>query len=205
MLLQHLPLLRKKTIILASQSPRRREILDLMTLPYIVQPSAFDENLDKSLFPSPDLYVIANAQGKALDVARTHPNYNLIIGSDTVVVRDGHILEKPKSETHAFDMLKSLSGRQHTVYTGVSLLVKGSSQPTNFFEATNVTFAHMTDQMIESYIKSGEPMDKAGAYGIQGKGGVFVSKIDGCFFTVMGLPMHALAREISRLIEDDLL
>lgn len=204
MIVEHLPLLRTKRIILASQSPRRSEILNLMGLPFTPQPSKFEETLDKAKFPTPQAYVIANAHGKAADVASSHPDHNLIIGSDTVVVQDGKILEKPRSEGEAFTMLRSLSGREHTVYTGVSLIAKGC-EPRNFCESTKVWFMDMTDDMIAAYIKTGEPMDKAGAYGIQGKGGVFVRKIDGCFFAVMGLPMHAVAREITRLCEDSLL
>lgn len=204
MIIQHLPRLNSKTIILASQSPRRREILKLMGLSFTPIPSTFEENLDKSQFPNPQAYVIANAQGKAADVARCHPQHDVIIGSDTVVVQDGTILEKPRSEAEALTMLKALSGRDHVVYTGVSLIAKGC-EPRNFCEATRVWFTELTDDMIASYIKSGEPMDKAGAYGIQGKGGVFVRKIDGCFFAVMGLPMHALAREIAHMCDEDML
>lgn len=204
MILQYLPRLNSKNIILASQSPRRREILNLMGLSFTPIPSTFEETLDKSQFPTPQAYVIANAQGKAVDVARSHPQHDLIIGSDTVVAHDSTILEKPSSEADALAMLKALSGRDHVVYTGVSLIAK-NCEPRNFCETTRVWFTELSDEMIAAYIKSGEPMDKAGAYGIQGKGGVFVRKIDGCFFAVMGLPMHALAREIARLCEDDML
>lgn len=199
MILEHLPRLKQKTIILASQSPRRREILDLMGLPYLPIPSAFEENLSKSAFPTPRDYVMANARGKASDVLSTHPEADLVIGSDTVVVLDGKILEKPRSEGDALSMLTALSGRQHAVYTGVALLTRGEAQ--TFCEVTHVWFAELSTGAIESYIRTGEPMDKAGAYGIQGFGGAFVRKIDGCFFAVMGLPMHAVAKGIAELCE----
>lgn len=204
MILEHLSRLQQKKIILASQSPRRREILNLMGLPFLPVPSNFEENLDKSSFKTPRDYVIANAHGKAACVAASLPDADLVIGSDTVVVLDGKILEKPASEGEAFRMLKALSGRQHTVFTGVALIVKGGSAHT-FCEDTAVWFADMTDDMIAAYIKTGEPMDKAGAYGIQGRGGVFVQKIDGCFFAVMGLPMHALGRGIAKLCNENML
>lgn len=167
-------------------------------------PSQFEENLDKSSFKSPRDYVMANAHGKAADVAASQTNYDLVIGSDTVVVLDGKVLEKPKSEGEAFRMLTQLSGRQHTVATGVSLIAKGGMTRT-FAEETSVWFAHLSDDVIGAYIKTGEPMDKAGAYGIQGRGGSLVRRIEGCYFTVMGLPMHALAREIAELCKEHLL
>lgn len=204
MIMEHLPRLQSKNIILASQSPRRREILTLMGLPFSAVPSGFEENLDKSSFKAPRDYVMANAHGKAADVAASHAGADLVIGSDTVVVLDEKILEKPTSEGEAFRMLKELSGRQHTVATGVSVIAKGGAT-TTFAEETTVWFAELTDDMIGAYVKTGEPMDKAGAYGIQGRGGVLVRRIEGCYFAVMGLPMHALARAIGELCNEHLL
>lgn len=204
MILEYLPRLQGKKIVLASQSPRRREILTLMGLPFSAFPSNFEENLDKSSFPSPREYVVANARGKAADVVTRLPDADLVIGSDTVVALDGAILEKPKSEGEAFRMLKALSGRQHVVYTGVALAARGVPART-FCEQTAVWFAELSDDAIAAYIKTGEPMDKAGAYGIQGRGGAFVRKIDGCFFAVMGLPMHTLGRGIGELCDEHLL
>lgn len=167
-------------------------------------PSNFEENLDKSTFKTPRDYVMANAYGKAADVAASNNGADLVIGSDTVVVLDGKVLEKPKSEGEAFRMLTEMSGRQHTVATGVSLIAKGGTTRT-FAEETTVWFAELSDGVIGAYIKTGEPMDKAGAYGIQGRGGVLVRRIEGCYFTVMGLPMHALGREVAELCNEHLL
>lgn len=186
MIIEHAAHLAQKTIILASQSPRRREILTLMGLPFEVVTSNFDESsMDKAKFASPQDYVLANATGKAREVAHrlaaSAPAAppDLVIGSDTVVVLDGRILEKPKSEAEALLMLRSLSGRNHAVVTGVALVAKGAKDPIAFFEQTEVWFTELTDAQIMAYIRSGEPMDKAGSYGIQGLGGSFVQKIDG--------------------------
>lgn len=199
MIIDILPILRQKRIILASQSPRRSEILKMMDLPFDCHPSKFSEDLPKDAFATPNAYAIATAKEKALDVGRElslNPP-NLIIASDTIVVLDGAVLEKPESEGDAFRMLRALSGRQHTVCTAVAL--KAGDTWRCFCEESRVWFSELSDDMISAYIKTGEPMDKAGAYGIQGKGGAFVSKIDGCFFSVMGLPMHSLAKEVRHL------
>lgn len=204
MIIDRLPLLRAKEIILGSQSPRRKEILTLMGLSFETRPSNFDENLSKSEFPTPSSYATATATGKALDVYRSLPKKpDLIIGSDTVVVLDGQILEKPKSEGEAIRMLQMMSGRDHKVVTAVTLVTKLGDVRT-FHEETLVWFAPLSDEAISAYVQTKEPMDKAGAYGIQGMGGTFVTKIQGCYFCVMGLPMHALAREINKLMDEGL-
>jgi septum formation protein len=173
-------LLATKRIVLASQSPRRREILTLMGLPFVVEVSSFEENLDKASFSSPADYVQANALGKALEVAsRPDQVADLIIGCDTVVVLDGRILEKPTSEGDALKMLRALRGRSHTVVSGVAMFTPGPkpAQLALFSEKTEVHFADLSDATIEAYIRTGEPMDKAGAYGIQGFGGAFIKKV----------------------------
>lgn len=127
----------------------------------------------------------------------------MVIGADTVVVLDGKILEKPVSEGEAYKMLSSLSGRSHTVITAVALYVNDLTLPSSLFhEETTVQFAELNDDTIWAYIKSKEPMDKAGAYGIQGLGGSLVSKIQGCYFTVMGFPMHRFSVALGRLCEE---
>lgn len=207
MIIEHIPYLSGKRIILASQSPRRKEILNLLGLPFEAIPSTFPEELPKSKFNSAQDYSIATAREKAIEVAqkelKTSNPPDLVIGSDTVVVLDGEILEKPSSKDDAIRMLSLLSGRSHTVLTAVHLIAKDYHH--SFCEAAHVKFAELSRDSIESYVNTEEPMDKAGSYGIQGKGGAFVSKIDGCFFCVMGLPMHALAREVKKLIEDEVL
>ncbi|CAN8070230.1 unnamed protein product [Agarophyton chilense] len=190
MIIDLLPLLRQKRVVLASQSPRRREILKLIGLEFESEASSFAEDLDKACFENPACYAKKTAEEKTLDVWRKREkDVDLVIGSDTIVVSEGKILEKPKSEADALRMLRSLSGRWHNVVTGVAFVCKGELR--SFCEEANVCFDNLTDDMISAYVKTGEPMDKAGAYGIQGRGGAFVKKIDGCYFCVMGLPMNA--------------
>ncbi|XP_001625425.2 probable bifunctional dTTP/UTP pyrophosphatase/methyltransferase protein [Nematostella vectensis] len=206
--------LNTKTVILASSSPRRSEILRRIGLKFQTIPSVFEENLDKSSFEHPKDYVLENAKQKALEVAqrmRDDKQNNipdLVIGSDTIVVLENEILEKPKSKENAFKMLKSLSGREHEVYSGVTLVshshsAVGLDKPslTQFYERTFVTFGELTDDVINGYIKTEEPMDKAGAYGIQGIGGSLVSGIRGDYFNVMGFPLHHFCLQIKKLYE----
>jgi len=209
MILDKLAVLRTATIVLASASPRRKEILnDILGMSVKVVASTFEENLDKSLF-TPAEYVQENARLKALEVfermTRDGEHVDLVIGGDTVVAHKGQILEKPRDEAHAKEMLASLSGATHTVYSGVSLVfANGGAAPSEvrcFAEETSVTFAPLSEELIAAYVASGEPMDKAGAYGIQASGGVFVSGINGCFYNVMGFPMHRFSRELSESIE----
>lgn len=227
MLAHHLPSLRDKCIILASQSPRRAELLKLAGLNFIPIKSNFNEDLPKNDFDSPSAYCIATAHGKAKDVmdnfrgdensssgyqtnngnnGTTHSSSkpDLVIGSDTIVVESGSIYEKPSSEAHAFQMLRKLSGQQHSVITAVSLIT-ASGAVREIVSESLVWFDDLSDDLIQAYVRTGEPMDKAGAYGIQGMGGSFVSRIEGCYFTIMGLPLHALTKEIHNLIHDGLL
>ncbi|KAA8494081.1 N-acetylserotonin O-methyltransferase-like protein [Porphyridium purpureum] len=196
-------------VILASASPRRKEILTTLGLRFEVEPSRFEETLDKSQFAGPDAYVLENAKLKALDVCTrmSDQDYDLVIGSDTIVVQDGQILEKPVSEAHAFEMLSALSGRSNTVMSAVALYTRcgpgGSLALARLFcEQTQVFFAELSPALIWSYIKTQEPMDKAGAYGIQGVGGCFVERIVGDYFAVMGLPQHRLCKELAALMDE---
>lgn len=142
----------------------------------------------------PQEVVKSLAMQKALAVAKKHAE-SVVIGSDTVVALDGKILGKPHSKIEAHDMLRSLSGRTHKVFTGVAIVC--GDKVKNFYEETDVEFYSLTDEEIEKYVETGEPMDKAGAYGIQGKGSVLVKKINGDYFNVMGLPIAKLYREMS--------
>lgn len=135
------------------------------------------------------------AQRKAQAVFKDFPSA-FVIGADTIVVADGRILGKPENQAEAVSMLKMLSGRQHDVYTGVSILAPNVS--TNFFEKTEVVFWELSDEEIMSYVQSGEPLDKAGAYGIQELGGMLVKKINGDYFTVVGLPIARTVRELKK-------
>ena len=184
-------------LILASTSPRRRELLALLGLPFEVVASGFDES---SLSPkglTPPDYVMTLAQGKAAEVANRAESDAIIIGADTTVVLDGAFLNKPLDDADAARMLRALSGRTHQVYTGLCLL-HGQSALTDY-AVTDVTFDTLSDAVIAAYIATGEPRDKAGAYGIQGKALSFIPQIQGDYFNVVGLPLHKLCSLLTRL------
>ena len=178
-------------IILASQSPRRKELLGQMGLKgfRIISPDV-DETVEENL--SPAQLVEELSLRKARAVAAEADEDDLIIAADTVVSLDGGILGKPSDEREAFAMLSALSGNRHRVYTGVTVL-KGNRAVTSH-EETIVTFRELDGEEIMDYIETGEPMDKAGAYGIQGLGALLVSGIEGDYFNVMGLPVFRLGR-----------
>ncbi len=168
-------------MILASASPRRKELLSSMGIPFCVMVADAREATDGE----PAGLVMENARRKAQAVHAMHPG-RMILGSDTVVCIDGQVLGKPKDENDAFRMLKSLQGRQHQVYTGVCLIANGKEDTR--CDCTHVTFSPLTDEDIRWYIATKEPMDKAGAYAIQGIAGMYVEKIHGSFSNVIGLP-----------------
>jgi len=175
-------------LILASSSPRRAKLLSDLGLDFIVEPSHIDEDqVDSKLKPTE--LAIELAKQKALLVAKNHPE-DIVIGADTIVVHENTILGKPKDEEDAYRMLKSLSADRHVVYTAVAL-VKGEKAYTFITEA-EVSMKPLSDLEIHNYIKTGEPMDKAGAYGIQGDGGNLVDHYKGDFFTIVGLPLKDL-------------
>lgn len=176
-------------LILASGSPRRRELLSLITDEFEILVSGCDEFVPEGT-PAEKVPAIL-AEQKALAVAKLRPE-DTVIGSDTVVVLNDEIFGKPKDKAHAHAMLKALSGKRHFVYTGVAVAEKGEVR--SFVQKTEVEFYELSDETIEKYIATGEPMDKAGAYGIQGKGSVLVKGIVGDYFNVMGLPVAETAR-----------
>ena len=178
-------------LILASASPRRRRLLEGLSLAFRVIPAEFEEGGHRGQAPCE--VAAALAEGKALAVARRHPE-SLVIGADTIVVVDGEILGKPKDAGEAKSMLRRLSGRTHTVKTGVCLARVCESFVRTEVESTEVTFGELSDDLIERYVATGEPMDKAGAYGIQEVGATLVRRVDGCYFNVVGLPLFRLAR-----------
>lgn len=184
----------KDKIILASASPRRREILTLGGVPFEVCPAA-DECAPEHL--PPEELVRALARSKASQVAMKFTD-RVILGADTMVVLDGEMLGKPRSKEHAVEMLMSLQGREHQVMTGVWLIATNNAKETvkedGFTDVATVKFFPMTREEAEEYVATGEPMDKAGAYGIQGYGMRFVEGICGDFYTVMGLPAGRLLR-----------
>lgn len=174
-------------VILASQSPRRRELLTLVGIPHDVRPADVDEQVHPDEAPVPHCERLARTKAHTLAVA--HPNA-VVIGSDTIVVIDGDILGKPVDRADAITMVTRLSGRTHTVFTAVAVAHNG--QTLSGVESVSVTFRSLTEAQITSYVDTGEPMDKAGAYGIQGYGATIVERIDGDYFAVMGLPLGRL-------------
>ncbi|XP_061431912.1 probable bifunctional dTTP/UTP pyrophosphatase/methyltransferase protein isoform X2 [Lethenteron reissneri] len=181
-----------KCVVLASASPRRRDILTNIGLKFEVVPSWYSEDLSKAEYPAPYAYATETAVRKALEVAkRMHERHqktpDLVIGADTVVAIDGDILEKPADKPDAYRMLSRLSGREHSVFTGVALVEccvregKLQTSVVQFHEETRVKFADLSEELLWEYIDSGEPMDKAGGYGIQALGGMFVESIHGDF------------------------
>ena len=179
-------------IILASASPRRRELMKLAGYDFEVICADIVEIVSENA--TPQEAVMSLALQKAQAVAAEHKEA-VVIGSDTVVALDGKILGKPHSEQEACEMLRLLSGKTHKVFTGVAIVC--GDKVKNFFDETVVEFYSLGDEEIKKYVATGEPMDKAGAYGIQGKGSVLVKKINGDFFNVMGLPIAKLYREMS--------
>lgn len=176
-------------IILASSSPRRMEILKNLKVEFDVIPSSYEEVIvDKQ----PQELVCYLAKNKALEVSSRVISDNIILAADTMVFIDNMALGKPHTDRAAYDMLRSLSGRSHDVITGICLLKKSLSKLYSDYEVTKVFFRELSDEEIWSYIKTGEPLDKAGAYGIQGLGGLFVKRIEGCYFNVVGLPIFKL-------------
>lgn len=178
-------------IVLASASPRRRELLRDLKLSFAVEPAQCDEG--SVPVTTPEEWVKAVAKAKALDVAVRRSDA-LVIGADTAVLIDGEILGKPGDAAEARAMLRRLSGRTHRVVTGVALCHLDRGRELVEVEATDVTFGPLTDEQISRYVATGEPMDKAGAYGIQGYGATLVREIRGCYFNVVGLPLFRLAR-----------
>ena len=180
-------------LILASQSPRRRELLARMGLDFTVISPRIDE--DSFSDPDPAALVRTLSREKALAVAKGQDPETLVIAADTVVVLDGQALGKPGDEAEAAAMLSALSGRSHAVYTGVTVC-QGSRADTEA-ECTQVTFRPLTGEEIRHYVATGEPMDKAGAYGIQGFGSLLVEGIRGDYFNVVGLPVCRLGRMLA--------
>ena len=177
-------------LILASQSPRRRQLLELMGLQFQVMSAAADEWMDPTKPVEEEIGRVSRLKAEA--VLAQAPQGACIIAADTLVCIDGQRLGKPRDEAEAEAMLRRLSGRRHTVYTGLTVIRGGAEQ--SVVSAAFVTFRPMTEREIEWYVATGEPLDKAGAYGIQERGGIFVERIEGDFFTVLGLPLCELFR-----------
>ena len=177
-------------LILASASPRRRELLEQMGLRFTVQPVDMEETPRDD--EAPDLYVLRMAREKALVCQRLAAHADsLVLGADTSVVMDGAVMGKPRDREHARVMLQRLSGNLHEVMSGVALA--GPTAVRERVVTTRVVFRRLADEEIEAYLNSGEPFDKAGGYGIQGRGGIFVTSLSGSYSAVVGLPLDATA------------
>ena len=187
----------RKPLILASGSPRRKELLALMGLTYEVDVSDADETIEGT--PAPREIVLELSRRKALSVASRHQNA-LVLAADTIVYLEGvGVLGKPKTHERAVQMISQLSGQWHDVYTGLTLVDTATGALTQRAERTRVHFAPMTRQEIEDYAATDEPLDKAGAYAVQGMGGMFVDRIEGSHSNVIGLPMSALREMLAQV------
>lgn len=189
----------KMSLILASASPRRKELLSCITEDFKVIPAKNEEKIDPAL--SPDQAVIYVAGQKAEEVSALYPK-DIVIGADTTVFCQNIPLGKPKDSDDAKEMLKMLSGKVHKVITAAVIAVGGKAVR-SFAEETEVEFYPLSEKEIDLYVKSGEPMDKAGAYGIQGKGSLLIKGIKGDYYNVMGLPVSRLYRELTAFVNEN--
>lgn len=184
-------------LILASSSPRRKELLTLLDIPFTVQSSNADESLPEGISPDQAVLMLARRKAEAVRNSRRDGRC-MILSADTVVVFQGTIFGKPATEEEAFSMLSALSGNTHSVYTGVCL--DSPQKRSLFYACTKVTFYPLSREEIWDYIATGEPMDKAGAYGIQGRGALLIRGICGDYFNVVGLPIAQVKRELCKLM-----
>ena len=184
-------------LILASSSPRRAEILRNAGIQFSVLSSAVDETAVPGESPQDLVRRLALAKMELVAARAVGPA--IVIAADTIVALEGAILGKPRTSEDARQMLAKLSGRTHTVVTGVSLIRLPDVERREFIETTQVHFASVSKEEIAKYLSSGEPFDKAGAYAIQGLGGRFIPRIDGCYFNIVGLPLARLCKELTEL------
>lgn len=182
----------KDKIILASASPRRRELLSLITTDFEVTTADVDETTDENETAENTVMMLSSKKASAVSVLNRG---RIVIGADTIVVCDGKILGKPESRENAKEMLRMLSGRTHQVLTGVT--ITDGEKTETFFVASDVTFFDLTDEEISAYVETGESDDKAGSYGIQGKGSLLVEKICGDYFNIVGLPVSVLNKKLN--------
>lgn len=182
-------------LILASASPRRRELMSLLGIPFEIIVSNVAEVTDKHLSPEEMVKDLALQKAKAVI---NNLDQGVVIGADTIVVSAAKILGKPANEEEAYTMLKELSGQEHQVYTGIALVDKVSGRQEVAAEVTLVKFKELTDSEIRAYLATGEPFDKAGAYAIQGRAAVFIEGIKGDYYNVVGLPVYRLAQLLKR-------
>ena len=184
-----------KRIVLASGSPRRREILEKFNIDLIIEKANVDERINEG--ERPEQIAMSLSLIKALDVGKKFPK-DIIIAADTIVVLDGIILGKPKDKEDAFYMLDMLSDRVHEVITGIALIKEDENLKIIDYEKTKVKFRKLTDNLINRYINTDEPFDKAGTYAIQGIGQILVENIEGCYFNVVGLPLTKIDKLMNK-------
>ncbi|TDF97634.1 Maf family protein [Paenibacillus piri] len=191
----------RKKLILASSSPRRQELIRTLRLPYEIRVSDVNEDTGPGLAPAEIVEQLSGRKAAAVcEMYKSElPENGIIIGSDTVVVLEGRVLGKPRDERDAFGMLSALQGRAHHVYSGVALLDVATGQTLVDHQVTAVYMKPLTGGQIERYIRTGEPMDKAGSYAIQGLGATIVERIEGDYFNVVGLPISLLSELLERL------
>jgi septum formation protein len=182
-----------KPVVLASSSPRRMELLEKAGLEFSIDPSETDEKLDNSA--EPEELARSISLMKASSAVPRHPG-TIVIAADTFGVLDGRLLGKPEDAAHAREMLAIMSGKCHEVITGFTIIDADSGKTVSHVVKTRVYFKALSKAQIEEYVETGEPLGKAGAYAIQGKGAALVDKIEGDYYNVIGLPVHALAREL---------
>lgn len=188
-------------IVLASGSPRRKEILENMNLKFDIIKSEIEETIVEN--ESPEELVKRLSYEKAHDIASKNLD-SIVIGADTIVVLNNNVLGKPKDEDEAFNMLKQMSGKEHDVITGISILCLGLKKEINDYCVSKVKFKNLSDEEIYSYIRTGECMDKAGAYGIQGLGGLLVEYIEGDYFNIVGFPISSAAEILKNDFDIDI-
>ena len=183
-------------LILASQSPRRRELLGLFRRPFVIRVADIDETMDDTLPPFDEVARVSRAKAQAIP----REDDDIVVAADTIVVCAGRTLGKPRSEAEAREMLRLLSGRDHQVMTGMTVL--RGEKAVSCTEVTDIHFRELSDREIDAYVASGEPMDKAGAYGIQGGAALFAQRMLGDYYNVMGLPVCRLYEILSQLAPD---
>ena len=183
-------------LILASASPRRKELLSLFGVPFVIRVADIDETMDSEKLPFDEVGRVSRAKAMAVAAAAE----DVVIAADTIVVCEGRVLGKPKTEAEAEAMLSLLSGRDHQVMTGVTVRRGGKCE--TFTEVTDLHFRELSSKEITRYVASGEPMDKAGAYGIQGGAALFCEKMNGDYYNVMGLPVCRLWQTLIRMVPE---
>lgn len=186
-------------IVLASQSPRRKELLKNLIVSFKCMPAKINEVIEEG--KSPQLIVESLANQKALHIVeKINANNLIVIGADTIVVIDDCILGKPTTKSHAMEMMQRLQGRTHDVFTGVVMVNTATNQKLQRHAKTAVTFDKMTTKEIATYVASGEPFDKAGGYGIQGLAGKYITGISGCYYNVVGFPLNLCKNMLDELM-----